>query len=99
MQTKAPFQLEVKFFVIERDDAFSLARLFGPDERRSAALQWQDGERPGGKEMLFRAAVMIALMRHGRDDTGLSIVPSVGGDAGVLADRRTRPVGANQQAR
>ena len=49
--------------------------------------------------MLFRAAVMIALMRHGRDDTGLSIVPSVGGDAGVLADRRTRPVGANQQAR
>ena len=98
MQTEAPFQFGVKLLVGERDDAFGLARLFRPDERRPAALQRQDRERPGGKEMFFRAAVMIALMRHRRDDAGLSIVPAMGGDAGLLADRRTRAVGADQQA-
>src|SRR6185295_2799424 len=63
------------------------------------ALQWQDRERPGGQEMLLGAATMVALMRHGGDDRRLAVGPALRRDAGLLAQRRARAVGRDQQFR
>ncbi len=49
--------------------------------------------------MLFGAAVVIALVRDGADDRRLIVIPAVRGDAGLLADLRTRAVGADQKPR
>ncbi len=67
--------------------------------RRAVAGQRQDRERPGRQEMLFGAAVMIALVRHGGDDAGLIVVPADAADAGALADRRARAIGGDQKLR
>src|ERR1700682_1113075 len=99
MQAEAPFQLGVKAVVGQRDDARGLVRLFGPDDRRAAAHERQNRERPGGEGMLLGAAVMIALVRDRRDYGGLPVAPAIAGDARALADRRMRAVGGDQQAR
>jgi len=39
--------------------------------------------------MFFCAAIVIALMRDCRDDRGLVVVPSMGGDSGAFADADT----------
>ena len=64
---------------------------FGPDDRRALALERQDRERTGGQEMLLGAAVVIALMRDGRDDAGLVRSPS--------RSSRCRPVRGSPSAR
>ena len=103
MQAEALFELGVKAGIVERDDAFGLAGLFGPDDRGAmpgrVALERQDRERPRRQEVLLGAAVVVALMAHGGDDAGLAVAPAVGRDAGALADRRARAVGGDQQPR
>ena len=98
LQAEAPLELDVKFRIGQRDDALRLARLFGPHDRGAAALQRQDRERSRRQEMLFRPAVMIALMLDGGDDAGLLVVPAEALDAARLADRRARAVGGDEQA-
>ena len=73
--------------------------VLGPHDRRALARQRQDRERPGRQEMLLGAAVVIALVRDRGDDRRLVVVPAVRGDAGLLADRRARAVGADQKPR
>ena len=99
MQAKALLELAVKFILAERDDARRLGALLGPYQRGALSGQRQDRERAGGQEMLFGAAVMIALVADGDDDAGLIVVPAMGGDAGALAQLRARAVGGDQQAR
>ena len=103
LQAEAAFELGVEFVVGQRDDALGLALVLGPDDRRAMAdvgvvLQRQDRERSGRQEMLLGAAVVIALVRDGGDDGGLVVAPAVARDAGLLADRRARAVGGDQQA-
>ena len=97
MQAEALFQFGVEVRVRQRDDALGLARALGPHDRGAVAGQRQDRERPGRQEMLFRAAVMIALVADGGHDRRLAVVPAVRRDAGLLADARARAVGADQK--
>ncbi len=96
---KRLLQLVVEFVVRQRDDALGLAPFLGPHDRRAFARQRQNGERPGGQEMFFGAAFVVALVADRGDDGRLVVVPAVRGDVGLLADRRARAVGADQQAR
>src|SRR6201995_887834 len=68
MQAKALFEFAVEFILAKRDDARRLGALLGPYQRRALSGQRQDRERPGGKEMFFGAAVMVALMTDGDDN-------------------------------
>ncbi len=92
----------MEFVIGQRDDALGLALVLGPDDRRAMTdggiiLQRQDRERSGGQEMLLGAAMVIALMLDRGDDRGLVVGPAVICDAGLLADRRARAIGGNQQ--
>ena len=49
--------------------------------------------------MLLRAALVIALVRDGRDDAGLVVVPAEGRDVGERAELRARTVGGDREAR
>src|SRR5262249_56768439 len=97
---EARMGLGVKCRLWQRDDAGRLLRLFGPHDRRTVADggiagQRQDRKRPGGKEMLLGAPVMVALVGDGGDDGGLAVAPAVARDPGTLADRGARPVGGD----
>ena len=73
-----------------RDNALGLVGLFGPDDRGpvagSVALERQNRKRSRGQKVFLRAAVMVALMAHGRRDARLAVLPAVCRDAGTLAD-------------
>src|SRR6202046_5980365 len=49
--------------------------------------------------MLFRPALMIALVPDIDNDRRLAVIPAVGGDAGILPDRGARAVGGDDEAR
>ena len=49
--------------------------------------------------MLFGAALVIALVADRDHDSGLIVVPAMGGDAGALAQFRPRAVGGHQKTR
>ena len=68
MQAEALLELAVKFLVAERRDTRSFRTPFGPDQRRAFSRQRQDRKRPRGQEMLFGAALMVALVADGDDD-------------------------------
>ena len=100
---KRRLELGVEIVVGQRDDALGLAASPRSTRSRSGGrrgrLQRQDRERAGGQEMLLGAAIVIALVRDGGDDGGLAVGPAVPRDAGLLADRRARAVGGDQQPR
>ena len=50
MQAEAPLQLGVEVGVGQRHDALGLLRVLGPHDRRAAALERQDRERPAGRK-------------------------------------------------
>src|SRR5262249_20913261 len=62
MESEALLQLRMKQIIGQRDDAFRLARLLGPNNRRAAAVERQDREGTGGEEMFLGTAAMVALM-------------------------------------
>jgi hypothetical protein len=85
MQPEALLKFGVKFVLAQCDDAHGLGAIFSPHQRRARAFQGQDRERTRGQKMFFGAAAMIALVPDGDDDTGLIVIPAMGGDACVLA--------------
>src|SRR6478735_3978360 len=99
MQAKVAFKFAVKLVFVQANDARGLAAFLGPYQRRPPSCQRQNRKRTCGKEMLFGAAVMVALVPDRHHDAGLIIVPAMGGDAGTFAQFRARAVGRDQQAR
>jgi hypothetical protein len=104
MQAETPLELGVKLLFRQRDDARCLFRPLGPNDRRSmpnsrVALQRQDRERTGGKEMLLGTPVVIPLVRDGRHNGRLTVAEAVGGDARAFADRRMRAVRGDEKPR
>src|SRR3984957_12588224 len=98
MQAKPLLELAVKLLFVERRDPRGLGAFFGPDQRRAFTGQGQDRERTRGKEMLFGAAMVVALMADRDYDSGLIVFPAMGGDSGTLAQFRARAVGGHQKA-
>ncbi len=98
MQLEALLQFGMKGIVRQRHDALGLLRALGPYDRGAAALERQDGERPGREKMLLGAAAMVALMRDIGHDRRLAVIPAVRGDARRLADGRARAVGGDEEA-
>ena len=86
MQSKALFGFGEKIGVGQRHEPVRLARFLGPHDGGALALERQDRERPRRQEMLLGAAVMIALMRDGRDDARLSVGPAVARDPRAFAN-------------
>src|SRR5437879_7630050 len=85
MQAKTLLELAVKFLVAQGHDARGLAAALGPYQRGAFSRERQDRERTRGQEVLFGPALVIALMADGDDDAGLIVLPTMGGDAGALA--------------
>src|SRR6201999_4352127 len=88
MQAEALLELAVKFVFRECDDAGGFSAPLGPHQRRAFSRQRQDRKGTGGQEMLLGAALMVALMADGDDDTRLVIVPAMSGDAGAFPEFR-----------
>jgi hypothetical protein len=97
VQAKTAFQLGVKLIVRQRDDTRGLGISFGPHQRGAIAFQRQDRERTSGEEMLLGAPVVRALVRNRGDDRGLTVVPAMYCDVGLLAHARVRAVSRDQQ--
>jgi len=72
-----------------------LGAFLGPDQRGTFAGQRQNRKRACGQKMFFGAAVVIALVADGDDDTGLIVVPAMGGNSrrarAISIARRRRP--------
>ena len=98
-KAEAPLELGMKDMVGQGDNALGFPRLLGPHDRRAAAGERKNRERPGREEMLLGATAVIALMRHRGDDRGLTVGPAVNGNPRAFADRRMRAVGADQEHR
>ena len=81
-QCEAIFELTRQILGVEREERAGVGAPLVPDDARPAARKRQDGERAGGQEMLLGPALMIALVRDGRDDAGLVVVPADGRDVG-----------------
>src|SRR5688500_11662822 len=97
MQSETLFDFGMEIRVLQRHDTVGFFFLLSPDNGRALALERQDRERTGRQEMLLGAAIVIALMRDRRDNAGLSVLPAEALDAGLLANRRSRTVGGNQE--
>src|SRR5579859_968191 len=80
VQPKPLLELAEEGGVIERDDARSFTALLGPDQGGALSRQRQDRERARRQEVLFGAALMIALVADGNDDAGLIVLPAMGRD-------------------
>ena len=85
--------------LVEREQRGREGAPLGPHDRRALPGHRQDGERPGGQEMLDRDAAVRLGVAHGADDAGLRIGPGHARDAGGLAQRRALPVGRGDELR
>ena len=100
LQAEALLQFDLEDEVVAGDQPFGVRRALGPDDATSGCpLQRQDGEGAGRQEMLFGAAIVRALMRHGADDARLAVFPVHRLDAGHVAQLRADAVGGDQQPR
>src|SRR5258708_12240080 len=98
MQTKALFEFAVEFFIAQSDDARRFSAFLSPYQRRALSAQRKNGKRSGGEKMFFGAAVMVAPVADGDDDTGFIVFPAMGGDPGPLAQLCARAVGGPHHA-
>ena len=85
--------------LIKRHDGRPHLFFLRPYDGRPVALERQDGEGAGRKEMLYRAALMRLRMRHRRDDADLRIAPGDALDAGALPKLRAFAVGGDEKRR
>ena len=97
LQSKTLFEFGVELIVRQRNDPLGFTRIFSPDDRTAFSGERQDREGAGRQEMLFSAAVVIALVRDCRDDRRLIVVPAMRGDPRMFADLRPGAVGTSQQ--
>ncbi len=99
LEREARLELPLEILRLERQQRLGVIARLVPNDARASARQRQDRERTGGKEVLFGATGVIALMRDRGDDRRLSIVPADSRDIGERAQLRARAVGGDDQAR
>ena len=99
LQLETLLKLGMEGVIRQGDDTLRILRRLGPHDRRPPPFERQDRERPRRQKMLFRAALMIALVPDIDNDRRLAVIPAVGGDAGVLPDRGARAVSGYEEAR
>src|SRR6516165_9754814 len=66
--------------------------------RSASALERQNGERAGRQKMLFGPPMVVAFVLDVYDDCRLVVDPTMGRDAGLAADTRSRPVSGDEKA-
>ena len=98
LRREAQFELAQEVLRLEREERAGVGAALVPDDARLASGQRQDGERAGRQEVLLGHAFVVALMRDGRDDAGLVVVPAVGRNRGERAQLRPRAVGRDGEA-
>ena len=77
---EARLELAQKIVLVERQHHLGVRVAFVPHEAAKAAGHGQDGERPAREEVLFGAALVVALVGNGRHDAGLPGIAPDGGD-------------------
>src|SRR5579863_1484009 len=96
---EAIFELAGQILGVESEQRAGVGAPLVPDDARPAARKRQGRERPGGQEMLLRAAFVVALVLDGRDDARLVIIPADGRDISERPQLRARAVGGDDEAR
>jgi hypothetical protein len=96
---EAIFELAQEVVGRQRQKRLGVGAALVPHNAGKAPAHWQDGEGPGGQEMLFGAALVVALVGDGGDDGGHAGVPADHRDLGELAQLRARAVGGDDQSR
>src|SRR5579872_4473367 len=95
---EAIFELAGQILGVESEQRAGVGAPLVPDDARPAARKRQDRERPGGQEMLLRAAFVVALVLDRRDDAGLVIVPADGCNISERPQLRARAIGGDAEA-
>src|ERR1700674_1034960 len=96
LEAEAPLELGMEILGRQRHQTLRLRHRLGPHDRALPARERQDGERAARKEMLLRAALVIALVAYCGDDTRPAIGPPHHGDVGGGPDVRTAAVGGDE---